>query len=148
MNFRLQVHGTPAPQGSKIRTRYGMREASAGLMPWREAIVSEIIRLGWSDYHLSGPLQVEVVFSHKRLASHYGTRKGERYIKADAPKWMASTPDIDKCLRSTFDALTQSGLIEDDKMIVAVQAFQRYSNDGFVGATIIVTPITEGPLTP
>lgn len=142
MRIVLRVHGTPAPQGSKVRTKYGMREASNKVMPWREAIVSEVIRQGHSDLRMHGPLQVEVMFSHKRLASHYGRKNGQPYVKPDAARYVATTPDIDKCLRSTFDALTQSGMIEDDKFIVAVQAQQRYSTDGFEGAVIIVTPIT------
>ena len=35
----IRVDGVPAPQGSKIRTRYGMREASKRVGPWREAVL-------------------------------------------------------------------------------------------------------------
>ena len=34
----IKVIGKPAPQGSKIRTRYGMREASEYVAPWRSFI--------------------------------------------------------------------------------------------------------------
>jgi Holliday junction resolvase RusA-like endonuclease len=132
----LRVRGIPAPQGSKIRTRYGMREASLLVEPWREAIVSEVMREGLQDRRMSGPLVLRATFFHKRLAAHYGTRKGEKYLREGAPVYVATTPDIDKVQRSTFDGLTQSGLIADDKFIVVVHLQQKYSDTGFTGAEI------------
>ena len=132
----LTVHGTPAPQGSKVRTRYGMREASALVEPWREAIVSEVMRKGLQDTRLDCPLVFKAVFWHKRLASHYGRKNGRPYLKESAPVYVATTPDLDKVLRSTFDGLTQSGLIADDKLIVIIHAQQRYSMDGFTGVNL------------
>mgnify|MGYP003562711459 CR=1 FL=1 len=34
----LHVEGIPAPQGSKTRTRWGMRESSQRVAPWRAAL--------------------------------------------------------------------------------------------------------------
>ena len=39
----IKVVGKPAAQGSKVRTRYGMREASQFVAPWRNQIVSACI---------------------------------------------------------------------------------------------------------
>ena len=141
MSITIRVHGTPAPQGSKVRTRYGMREASKKVAPWREAVVSQIMRQGLQDTRLGVPLSVQVTFYFNRPKAHYGTMKGQPYLREDAPMWVAKTPDIDKCLRSTFDALTQSGLIEDDALIVIVRATQRYVAHGqSEGALIEVMP--------
>ena len=145
MIVKFRVHGTPAPQGSKVRTRYGMREASLLVGPWREAVVGQVMRDGNHDMNLDGPLYVEAVFWHKRPGKHYGTKNGQPYIKDNAPTWVATTPDHDKCLRSTFDGLTQSGLIVDDSRIVVIYSEQRYSNDHFTGADIIVKQIEETP---
>ena len=39
----IKIVGKPAAQGSKIRTNYGMREASKFVAPWRNQIVSACI---------------------------------------------------------------------------------------------------------
>ena len=38
MTVTFEVDGIPAPQGSKVRTRYGMFECSKRVGPWREAV--------------------------------------------------------------------------------------------------------------
>ena len=40
--FVVEVTGVPAPQGSKVRTRYGMREASKRVKPWREQLKGRV----------------------------------------------------------------------------------------------------------
>lgn len=123
------VFGTPAPQGSKKpmglrKTKSGKQvsilvESSAKVAPWREAIELEWIKLRNTGrvQGLAGPVSVEVVFYLNRV---------------DKPKnlhWPVSKMDgdIDKLLRSTFDALTQSGAIEDDRFIVTVSAGKAYA---------------------
>ena len=39
----INVVGKPAPQGSKVSTRFGMREASQFVAPWRNQVVSACI---------------------------------------------------------------------------------------------------------
>jgi len=140
MSVRFRVYGTPAPQGSKVRTRWGMREASTKLMPWREAIVSQIIRDGWDTALLDGPLVVRVQFIFDRPAAHYGTRKGVKYLKDTAPYYKTTTPDLDKLCRSLGDALTQGGAIKDDDLIVCWHAEKIYGERA--GAVVEVLPAT------
>ena len=128
MSVLFTVHGTPAPQGSKIRTRYGMREASTKLMPWREAIVSQIIRDGLNDTLLDGPLTVRAVFMFPRPKAHFGVKSGVPYLKDTAPRFKTTAPDLDKLCRSLGDALTQSGLITDDDRIARWETEKRYCN--------------------
>lgn len=124
------VHGTPAPQGSKIRTRYGMREASTGLMPWREAIVSQIIRDGHDKAGIAVPVLVRAAFLFTRPKAHYGTKKGQPYLRENAPFYKATAPDLDKLQRSLGDALTQGGVIRDDDLIVRWDTQKRYCLPG------------------
>ena len=140
MSVRFRVYGTPAPQGSKIRTKWGMREASTKLMPWREAVVSQIIRDGWDNTQMDGPLVVRVTFIFDRPAAHYGTRKGEKYLKDTAPYYKTTTPDLDKLCRSLGDALTQGGAIKDDDLIVCWHAEKIYGERA--GAVVEVLPAT------
>jgi crossover junction endodeoxyribonuclease RusA len=135
------VRGTPAPQGSKNFYRGRPVEASKKVKPWREAVVAEILRHGCGDRLFDEPMHVAVEFRFNRPATHYGRHKGQPYLKPTAPLYKTGTPDVDKCLRSTFDALTQSGLIKDDSFIVSVIGVKRYCLDGeSEGAFIMIRP--------
>lgn len=137
------VRGVPGPQGSKVRTRYGMREASALVQPWREAVVSQIMRVSLNDLRLDGPLYAEIVFWFERPKSHFRTGKFAHELRPDAPIYVTKPPDIDKLQRSTYDALTQSGMIVDDSRIVANYNEKRYcdQNQRTPGALIKVKQI-------
>jgi len=143
MEIDLIVHGTPAPQGSKTRTRYGMKESSEKVGPWREAVVSEVLRSGYQYMLLDEPLEADIVFHLRRIQSHYrtGSRAGE--LKPDAPEFVMKPPDVDKLVRSTLDGLTQSGVIKDDSRFVRITAEKRYSDSAFVGAVITIRTIEE-----
>jgi len=139
-SITLHVYGTPAPQGSKRHVGGGrLIESSKKVGPWREAVVSEIQRSGFTDLRMDGPIIVSVIFYLQRPASHSNT-KG---IKPSAPVWPAKTPDLDKILRSTFDALTQSQVITDDSRIVSTYACKQYADDRAPGAAIHLTEALE-----
>jgi Holliday junction resolvase RusA-like endonuclease len=138
VSVRFTVYGKPAPQGSKIRTRYGMREASDNLEPWREAIVSQIIRDGYDKTFLDVPVVVSVTFTFERLKSHYGTKKGERYLKPTAPFYKHTAPDTDKLQRALGDALVNGGVLRDDDLIVVWHARKVWGERG--SATVEVAP--------
>ncbi len=114
---RLQVYGTPAPQGSKRHVGGGvMVESSKKVKPWREDVkaAAEHFILDWGQtargrwVPLDCPLVVLMVFTMRKPAS--------------APKRRRTmpdrTPDLSKLLRSTEDALTDAGLWADDARVV------------------------------
>jgi Holliday junction resolvase RusA-like endonuclease len=120
-----------------------MREASAGLMPWREAIVSQIIRDGYDRARLDVPVLVRAEFLFPRPKAHFGSQKGKPYIKDSAPYWKASDPDLDKLQRSVGDALAQGGVLTDDNLIVRWDTAKRYCFMGErEGAFLEVMPIS------
>lgn len=137
--IRFTVYGKPAPQGSKVRTRWGMREASTSLMPWREAIVSQIMRDGLHETRYDGPVTVRVTFWFERPRIHYGTRGGQPYLRENAPRYKTSAPDLDKLQRSLGDALVQGGVLTDDDRIVSWHAEKQYGERS--GATVEVIPL-------
>jgi Holliday junction resolvase RusA-like endonuclease len=142
MTYVMRVLGEPAPQGSKTRTKWGMKESSKKVAPWRENVMNVVHRMGWDALLIDGPVKVRVHFIFTRPKNHFGSKGGVPYLKENAPLWVAKTPDIDKCLRSTFDALTQSGMLTDDSRIVWVETKQVYAGPGEPqGATIEVTPL-------
>ena len=126
----ITVYGVPAPQGSK--SFKGMRgghailaESSKKVKPWREAVkwaaIERMDSAKLSDggfgqgEAFAGPVTVEVdfYFIHPKT----GKRRPTHSVK----------PDIDKLLRSTFDALKDAGVFEDDSRICSVVARKHYA---------------------
>lgn len=123
--------GTPAPQGSKIRTRYGMRESSKRVAPWRDAVEAAATQ-AMEDEHMLGPLAPPYAVT---LAFLIRRPKVTKHTEPVAP----AIGDIDKLARATHDALTTSGLIEDDRHIVRAEQMKRWAQPGETpGAWIIV----------
>lgn len=133
----------PAAQGSKRHIGHGrLIEQSKRVKPWRAA-VAEATRLaagpGWVP--LDGPLELEVVFTVRKPAS--------------APKTRVTWPctrdsgDLDKLLRSTFDAIADdAGAIADDSRIIRVTAVKVFPGEhsgalAEPGAVIRVWQCTE-----
>ena len=122
----ITVHGQPAPQGSKRHVGRGvMIESSKKVKPWREAVkwaAVDVMDRSKREYGgfgqgeaFAGPVTVEVdfYFIHPKT----GKRRPTHSVK----------PDIDKLLRSTFDALKDAGVFEDDSRICSVQARKHYA---------------------
>jgi Holliday junction resolvase RusA-like endonuclease len=117
---KLIVYGSPAPQGSKKlvgtytdkqgRVRGMMAEASAKVKPWRQDVKSaaEAHRLLNGVARLDGPILARMVFTMPKPKSAPKRRR----------TFPATKPDLSKLIRSTEDALTDSGLIADDARIV------------------------------
>lgn len=138
------AYGLPAAQGSKAykghrtsritgRRVAVLAEQSRRVKPWREAvaeatrsalIVRHAMRYGGRPagdvtLPLQGPIRVDVAFTMKKPTS--------------APKrrriFPAVSPDHDKVLRSTFDALTQAGAWEDDGRVIEIHTVQCYPGE-------------------
>ena len=113
MTVNLWVPGIPVQQGSLIarliwsggKPRAVLHShASAALKTWR-TVVAEAVRS--TGHPQIGPY-VEV-----HLTFHMPKPKTTKY-----PEYPAGTPDLDKLVRAAFDALTESGIVEDDARIV------------------------------
>lgn len=138
----VDVIGTPAPQGSKSykgRGRSGrpiLVESSAAVKPWRATVAWQVAhtmrQAGWR--RADGPVAVEVEFYLHRPPSAPKSR-----TRPDVK------PDLDKLLRSTLDALTESGAIADDARVVEVVASKHYAGD-WTGARITIRTL-EGATT-
>jgi Holliday junction resolvase RusA-like endonuclease len=124
--FSITVVGRPAPQGSKeIGGGGAMRESSVYLPAWRAAVkraayaAMRAAGVGPHDRPMFvGPVAADVTF----------------YVEGRADV----VPDIDKLLRSTFDALTAAGVWEDDARVVHVEAGKQTVTDAPTGAQIEV----------
>lgn len=129
----VDVIGTPAPQGSKTyKGHRGGRpilvESSKAVRPWRAVVawdVAQAIRQArWE--RLDGPVAVDIEFYLHRPPSAPRTRH-----RPDVK------PDLDKLVRSTLDALTESGAITDDARVVEINASKHYAGE-WTGARITI----------
>ena len=152
--MRIVVYGEPAAQGSKsFRGMRGgkaiMTESSAKVKPWREAVKYAAIEQLEEDHaplslerHCNGafigPVSLRVVFTIRKPKSAPKRRR----------TWPDRTPDLDKLIRSTGDALTQAGVWEDDARIVRLVATKCYPGEGpdalhIPGAVIEISEVKE-----
>lgn len=123
----ITVHGHPAPQGSKRHVGHGrMIEQSKRVTPWREAVKHAALQQIEGPQPppfttITGPVRVRVQFVFHKPKS--------------APKRRRTWPitrtsgDVDKLLRSTFDAITDAGIWRDDSQVVYVAAEKLYVGD-------------------
>lgn len=86
---------------------------------------------------LDGPLKLTVEFRLRMPASRPAR------VRRVGRAWHTVTPDLDKLVRSTCDALTTGGLIADDARICQLAAEKIEVVDGWLGATITLTRLEE-----
>lgn len=117
----------PAPQGSKRHVGGGrLVEACKRVKPWRKAVtVSARQQMREQKCaSITGACSVSIEFRFKRPKSHFTTNC---QLKANAPKHcIVKRNDIDKCCRSTLDALSDGGVFADDCLVVRLIAEKRY----------------------
>lgn len=119
----MRVDGLPAGQGSKVRTRFGMRDDNSDkLKPWRANVThSAIDAMGdvprpWFGRGIA--VIVEINIALPRPGLHYGTGRNVDVLRAAAPSYCTRLPDVDKAARAILDALTDSGVWLDDRQVV------------------------------
>lgn len=136
------VAGAPAPQGSKRALRAGSRitmiESSKRVKPWRKAVreAFEAVRdeLGVELFPV-GPVVVKIVFVMHRPQATARRKPTPAHTKR---------PDLDKLIRSTFDAIGEARVWADDSQVVTVHAHKRISELGEpTGAMIHVEPVAR-----
>ena len=149
------VLGLPAPQGSKhgrpiYRGSGDAREftgkvaqvesSKSGLATWRGDVVraaTDALQL-WAEgdqvgYPFGiGPVHVTILFIFGRPKHHYRTGRYAHELRPNAPRLHTTKPDVDKLLRSTFDALTTAGMWKDDAQVAGLSGdpMKVYANPG------------------
>lgn len=133
ISVTFHVPGVPAPQGSKTRTQYGMFEASKRVKPWRE-LVTQVAAVAADAECLLAPLTPPYELEVRFLFRKPRTSRAEHPV---AP----TIGDTDKLVRAVGDALTASGLIEDDRHIIRIVAEKSWAGDETPGAVITVRQV-------
>ncbi|HEY8818036.1 MAG TPA: RusA family crossover junction endodeoxyribonuclease [Candidatus Limnocylindrales bacterium] len=135
------VVGTPVPQGSTAAFSRGGKihttnDPKGTINRWRGDVRGAAgPAIGaWTgpELPLPGPVSMRLRFRFARPKSHFhpaNSRRAVEELKADAPSWLAGTPDVDKLSRSILDALTALVYV-DDAQVVALNATKRYVGEG------------------
>ena len=124
------VAGRPAPQGSKTRTRFGMRDANGGtLHPWRDAVRADVttqLAEWWTP--VTGPVGIHLRFHLPKPASAPKRRR----------TWpiAARSGDIDKLARACLDAISDAGWWKNDSQVVTLSASKDYRDRNGVDISI------------
>lgn len=138
------VIGLPGAQGSKRHVGRGiMVESSKKVAPWRQDVVAAAVKAS-ADVDAEcfrRPVIVDAHFHLTRPKGHYRTGANAHLLRDDAPRYVTSRAvgDLDKLLRSTFDALTTAGIWADDSLVVMVTASKTYGETA--GALIRIKEI-------
>lgn len=149
------AYGTPTPQGSKKIVGHGQRPVlvdvgAARLRTWREdvkqAALDALAETTEWDRDVPGVVG-SFIFTLKRPRAHHVAADPARELKESAPKFHTSTPDLDKLLRSTWDALVAAGVIRDDSLLCQVYGSKMFTDPtGQValdrpGVTVLLTGV-------
>lgn len=148
------VPGTPQQRGSKraalipkkeggwITDKNGRpivaarddNEKSKGFLQLAKIVAAN----AWGEQPLhQGPVALAIEFRFARLKGHYGSRKGVRYVKDSAPRFVATTPDLDKLVRTICDSLSTT-ILADDKQVAVLRDIAKVYTDGPACAVVRV----------
>lgn len=156
----VTFHGTPRPKpdprcfGRGGHHHLSIPANSPGYAQWRERCTEAGRALAAQQRFPKGePVGLMITVTVPRPASHFGTGKNHARLKKSAPVYpMARTVgDIDKIQRLILDALTDSGVWDDDSQAVRVEAAKCYPDcphtpDSLphTGAVIRIWNLNEG----
>ena len=148
MTASFTVYGQSQPGGSKRAVQIGGRvrviDANPRSAPWKDEIRHQVGAAYDGHPLLTGPLALDLTFYQPRPKGHYGTGRNAGIVKASAPSWPASKPDLLKLARTVEDACT--GLLwRDDSQIVHEALSKMYGEPARV--LIRVDRVVESPVT-
>jgi Holliday junction resolvase RusA-like endonuclease len=138
--IRFTVYGDCQPAGSKRAFfRNGMKHPSvvddnSKSKGWKH-VVAYSARQVYQGPLLDGPLRFTATFYRPRLKGHYGSGRNAAALKASAPEYPTTKPDVLKLARAAEDALT--GVVwRDDAQIVDEHLFKRWGEPARVEIVI------------
>lgn len=119
-----------------------IQTVTKGLEEWRGKIAKEVSE-AYEGNQMQGAVKVSLEFHMKRPKRHYCYSDPGSKLISSAPRYCIRGCDLDKLERAVFDALTQSKVIKDDKLICAGYRKKIYSNEHKEGVRIIMEEIKQ-----
>jgi crossover junction endodeoxyribonuclease RusA len=102
----------------------------------RNLVVGALVDAWGGQPALTGPTYVRLRLTFPRPRAHYRTGRHASELRPGAPQWHTQYPDLDKCARLVFDALTVAGVWVDDKQGCDLRAEKRWGTTGLTTITI------------
>lgn len=136
-DLSFKIYGEPRPQA---RPRLTGKRVYSPKSEWRTLVqVASIAeRLRRNNKTFSGPLMVHLSYYFKRPKNHYRLGKFSTELKFDAPVYCNNGYDLDNLNKAVLDALTDSSLILDDRIIVELSS-KKCWEDNYMDSGIIIT---------
>ncbi len=139
----LDIPGEPAGQGSmhlaKVASGKEIARYPINTINHRNLAI-ELLRTAWHGRPpMLVPIAVACRFVMPRPLAHYlpaNKSRPVRELRSDAPTWHTGARDVDKMQRLIGDALTISGVVNDDGQIVLWRAEKPYGEHGFTTVEI------------
>jgi Holliday junction resolvase RusA-like endonuclease len=140
---RPRTKGSLKPVHVKMgagRCRVSLTESGEYATAWKQAMIAAI-RAACECVRWPGSVRVDTFFRFERLCvpdqeMPWPTREKGEYAHGDE----------DKLRRNALDALTQSGLILDDALVIGGEVWKRWVRDEELpGVLIVVTPAPMNP---
>ena len=123
----INIYGEPKPQARPRASRRGNHiHMYSPKTDWRKHCLNRL-KEEKGQYH-DFPIYVGLVFYMPRPKSHYRTGKFSHILKESAPKFHTKKPDVDNLSKAVLDAMTDSGLLSDDSIIVRHEIYKKYAN--------------------
>lgn len=79
---------------------------------------------------VTGPIQMDCQFVFQRPKVHFIANDRSRELKAKAPTWHISRPDVDNLRKPIMDCLKTLGFYNDDSQICQGMTLKRYTDTG------------------
>lgn len=117
------------PKGQP-RARACIRGKHAGMYDpgtadeWKKTVKAAALKV-WDGKPFDVPLRVDISFQMPRPKSHY--KRGD--LRDDAPTWFTSKPDRDNLDKAVLDALTDAGILLDDRLACCGYITKTYANE-------------------
>ena len=131
---RIDIAGRPRTKGSLRpvhvktgpgRCRVSLTEDGQHSKPWKEHMI-RALRAAYPMTRHDGAVIVETFFRFERLA----TEERAGAVWPVRPPGPTAQGDWDKLTRNVGDALTQSGLIKDDCLVIGGPSYKRFTLPG------------------
>jgi Holliday junction resolvase RusA-like endonuclease len=130
--------GPPRGKGRARSTRSGIHFTPNETVLYEAHVRDCYIRAYPNAMHITGPLHLTVDAFFDRPKSHFN----KAGVKASAPDWHVSRPDLDNILKSILDGL--NGIAwADDSAVVAITARKKYTRDSPAGVLVEIETVEE-----
>ena len=115
------VYGPPASMGSKrafiCKGRPILVDVKAKQLRSFQAEMRSAMSLSKPETLITNPVTLCVRVYAQRPKGHYGTGKNANVLKANAPKYCATKPDLDKVIRAVQDCATGIWFRDDSQVV-------------------------------